>query len=49
MRGLEFAENAENKSTSTNFLNNILIDYDLPESYDMHFLDEFEDDEIKKN
>jgi len=46
IRGLEFSGNAENESTSTNFLNNILIDYDMPEDKLMHLLDEFEDDEF---
>ena len=43
-RGLEFSENAINTDTSTNFLENILIDYDMPLDTQMHLLDEFEDD-----
>jgi superfamily II DNA or RNA helicase len=46
IRGLEFSTNAENEHISSNFLNNILIDFDLSEDKNMHSLDEFENDEI---
>jgi len=49
IRGLEFSANAENESISTNFLNNILIDYDMPEDNQMHLLDEFEEDDIQQH
>ncbi len=45
IRGIEFSENAENSTTATHFLKNILIDFEMPEDKHMHLLEEFEDDE----